>query len=190
MRVLLADDHPRVRRALRMFIEEEPGLSIIGEVSEAETLLSQALALQPDIILLEWELEGWPADKLLSALRALGLPTQVIVLSGRPETEHGALAAGADGFVGKADGPEQLLAELRRLMKEEMVYAYDSVADDAQTFTEPAHGEWNCRSKDKPREECTYETLLESCRTRGGMIRVENRSRKEDIGTKEADDDK
>jgi DNA-binding NarL/FixJ family response regulator len=121
MRVLLADDHPRVRRALRMFIEEEPGLTIIGEVSDAETLLSQALALQPDLILLEWELQGWPAHKLLSALRALELPTQVIVLSRRPESEPGALAAGADGFVGKADGPEQLLAVLRRLMEDERV---------------------------------------------------------------------
>lgn len=106
-----------------MFIEEEPGLSIIGEVSEAETLLSQALTLQPDLILLEWELDGWPADKLLCALRALELPSQVVVLSRRPESEGGAMAAGADGFVGKADGPEQLLMVLRRLMKDERVPA-------------------------------------------------------------------
>jgi DNA-binding NarL/FixJ family response regulator len=106
-----------------MFIEEEPGLSIIGEVSEPETLLSQALVLRPDLILLEWELGGWPAGKLLSALSALELPAQVIVLSRRPETEQGALAAGADGFVGKADGPDQLLAVLRRLMKGGMVQA-------------------------------------------------------------------
>jgi DNA-binding NarL/FixJ family response regulator len=81
MRVLLADGHPKVRQALRMFIEEEPGLSIVCEVSAADTLLSQALALQPDLILLEWELQGRPGDKLVSALRALDLPAHVIVLS-------------------------------------------------------------------------------------------------------------
>jgi DNA-binding NarL/FixJ family response regulator len=113
MRVLLADDHPKVRQALRMFVEEEPGLSIVGEASRAESLLSRALALQPDLILLEWELQGWPADKLLSGLRALELPSQVIVLSWRPECEQDALAAGADGFVCKAAGPEPLLALLR-----------------------------------------------------------------------------
>jgi DNA-binding NarL/FixJ family response regulator len=113
MRVLLADDHPKVRQALRMFVEEEPGLSIVGEASGAESLLSQALALQPDLILLEWELQGWPADKLISGLRALDLPSQVIVLSWRPECEQDALAAGADGFACKAAGPEPLLALLR-----------------------------------------------------------------------------
>jgi len=118
MRVLMADDHPKVRWALRTFIEEEPGLTTVGEVSEPDTLLSQALTLQPDLILLEWELHGWPGDKVLSALRALNLPAQVIVLSWRPESERDALAVGADGFAGKADGPAQLLTVLRRLMTE------------------------------------------------------------------------
>ena len=125
MRVLLADVHPKVRWALRTFIEEEPGLTIVGEVSEANTLLSQAVTLQPDLILLEWELHGWPADKLLSALRALDLPSRVIVLSWRPESEQDALAADADGFVYKADGPEQLLCVLRRLMRKEKVRSFE-----------------------------------------------------------------
>lgn len=106
MRVLLADDHPKVRWALRTFIEEEPGLTIVGEASEVDSLLSQAVALQPDLILLEWELDGRPGDKLLSALRALDLPARVVVLSARQESERDALAAGADSFVNKADGPE------------------------------------------------------------------------------------
>jgi two-component system nitrate/nitrite response regulator NarL len=116
MRVLLADDHPKVRWALRAFIEEEPGLTIVGEVSEVDTLLSQALTLQPDLILVEWELQAWPGDKLLSALRTLDLPAQVIVLGWRPESERDALAAGADGFVSKVNGPEKLLTVLRRMM--------------------------------------------------------------------------
>lgn len=112
MRVLLADDHPKVRRALRMFMEEESGVRIVGEVSNVEALISQALALQPDLILLEWELQGCPGNNLLCGLRALNLRTHVIVLSWRPECEKDALAAGADGFVSKANGPEQLLAVL------------------------------------------------------------------------------
>lgn len=119
MNVLLADDHPRVCHALRMLIEEEPGFKIVGEVSDAEALLSHALALRPDVILLKWELPGWPGNRLLSALKALDLPGQVIVLSSRPESEGPALVAGADGFVGKTNGPEALLVVLRRLMKGE-----------------------------------------------------------------------
>jgi DNA-binding NarL/FixJ family response regulator len=117
MRVLLADDHTWVRWALRTAIGEEPGLTVVGEVSEAENLLSQAQALRPDLILLEWELPGRAADGLLSALRALDSQIGVIVLSQGAESEQAALAAGADAFVSKADPPEQLLNALRRWVR-------------------------------------------------------------------------
>ena len=119
MRVLLADDHAKVRQALRMFLEEEPGMSIVGEVAAAVPLVDQVRALRPDIILLEWALQGQSGNTLLRALRALDPAIRVIVLSSRPEYEQAALAAGANDFVGKANGPEQLLAVLRRLMEGE-----------------------------------------------------------------------
>ncbi|UCC61643.1 MAG: response regulator transcription factor [Anaerolineae bacterium] len=117
MRVLLADDHTQIRWALRTAIREEPGLIVVGEVSEAQDLFSQAKALQPDLILLDWELPGQPADGLLSSLRALDCHPRVLVLSQRRESEKAALAAGADAFVSKADPPEQLLNALRRLVR-------------------------------------------------------------------------
>jgi DNA-binding NarL/FixJ family response regulator len=113
MRVLLADDHSRVRWVLRTIIREEPGWVVVGEVSRAEQCLSRALALRPDLILLEWGLPGQPVDQLLSALHRLAVPPRVIILSGRPELRTAALAAGADAFVSKADPPESLLAALR-----------------------------------------------------------------------------
>jgi DNA-binding NarL/FixJ family response regulator len=122
MRVLLADGHPKVRQALRMFLEEEPGLIIVGEVSEVETLLSEAKALLPDFIVLEWELQDQPETEMLRAIRALrdlSPSCHVIALSSRTSSEQAALAAGADGFVSKTNGPEALLAVLRRLIKDE-----------------------------------------------------------------------
>jgi DNA-binding NarL/FixJ family response regulator len=115
MRVLLAEDHTEVRWALRTVIKEEPGLTVAGEVSTAGELLAQAQALQPDLILLEWELPGRRAADLLPALRALGIQARVIVLSRQPECESAALAAGADAFISKANGPELLLTALRSL---------------------------------------------------------------------------
>jgi DNA-binding NarL/FixJ family response regulator len=113
MRVLLADDHPKVRWALRTFMREELELTVVGEVSDASTLLSQASALQPDLILLEWGLSDWPTGKLLSELRSLDLGARVVILSWQPGTEQDALDAGADGFVSKTNGAEQLLVALR-----------------------------------------------------------------------------
>ena len=117
MRVLLADDHTQVRWALRTVIREASGLTVVGEASDAENLLSQAQSLQPDLILLEWELPGRLGGDLLSSLRALNHQPRVIVLSHRPESEEAALAADADAFVSKADPPERLLSALRRAMR-------------------------------------------------------------------------
>jgi DNA-binding NarL/FixJ family response regulator len=93
-------------------MRENPELTVVGEASDADALLSQALALQPDLILLEWGLSDRPAGQLLAALRALNPSARVIVLSWRPGSEQDALAAGADRFVSKADGPEELVSAL------------------------------------------------------------------------------
>jgi len=110
MRVLLADDQAQVRSALRLLLTQEPGLSVVGEATEAQALLAQAEAIRPDVVLLDWELPGLQAADPLFTLRARCPGLKVIVLSGRPEARQAALAAGADVFVSKGDPPERLLA--------------------------------------------------------------------------------
>jgi DNA-binding NarL/FixJ family response regulator len=112
MRVLLADDQTKVRSALRLLLEQEPGLSVVGEAAEAEDLLAQVEVTQPDLVLLDWELPGLRTDDRLSALRALCPQLKVIALSGQPEARRAALSAGADAFVSKGEPPERLLAAL------------------------------------------------------------------------------
>lgn len=119
MRVLLADHHSEVRWALRTAIKEEPGLVVVGEALESETLLSKVQALRPDLVLLEWELPGRPVTELLASLHALNNGCQVIVLSRQPECETAALETGADAFISKAAGPEALLTALRGLVSDE-----------------------------------------------------------------------
>jgi DNA-binding NarL/FixJ family response regulator len=115
MRVLIADAHPQVRWALRTVIREEPGLTVVAEVSDSEHLLDEIRAQHPNVILLEWELPGQPGEELLADLSALNHGSRVIVLSRRPEARQAALAAGAEAFISKADAPQQLLAALRQL---------------------------------------------------------------------------
>jgi DNA-binding NarL/FixJ family response regulator len=118
MRVLVADTHSEVRWALRTVIGEEPGLTMVGEVSGFEHLVQQARTLRPDMVLLEWELPGQPAGDLLAALGSINQGIRVIVLSRHPEAKQAALAAGADAFVSKADSPQQFLAALRSVLHE------------------------------------------------------------------------
>lgn len=123
MRIFLADDQVKVRSALRLLLEQEPGLCVVGEAAEARSLLPQVQATQPDLMLLDWELpdpsvvNSSPASgsRLLSALRILSPHLRVIALSGQLEARQAALAAGADAFVSKGDPPEQLLATLRAI---------------------------------------------------------------------------
>jgi len=109
MRVLVADDKPEVRSALRLLLEQLPGVTVVGEAIGADSLLAQASALCPDLMLLDWELPGLHAVELLPGLRARCPRLSVIVLSSRPEDHRPALATGADAFVSKGDAPEQLL---------------------------------------------------------------------------------
>jgi len=112
MRILLADDQPKVRFALRLLLEREPELNIVGEATEAETLLTQLATTQPDIVLLDWELPGLSHIDSLPTLRTAYPQLLVIALSGRLGTRQAALAAGADAFVSKGNPPEKLLDTL------------------------------------------------------------------------------
>ena len=115
MRILLADDQPKIRFALRLLLEREPELDVVGEAAGAETLLAQLEATQPDVVLLDWELPGLSAIGGLPALRAVCPQLRVIALSGRLEARQAALAAGAEAFVSKGSPPDRLLAALRVL---------------------------------------------------------------------------
>jgi DNA-binding NarL/FixJ family response regulator len=115
MRVLLADDQANVRSALQRLLKHEPGMNVVGEASEARSLLVQICTTHPDLVLLDWGLPGLSAIGSLPTLRIINPNLLVIVLSGRPEARRKALAAGANVFVSKIDPPEQFLAALHAM---------------------------------------------------------------------------
>jgi len=117
-RILIADDEPNVRFALRVLLGQQADFRVEGEAADAEALLGQLEADCPDVVLLDWDLRGVTGDELLPAMRQLCPRTAVIVLSGKPGIRQVALAAGADAFISKADPPEQLLRAVRSVRRE------------------------------------------------------------------------
>ena len=113
MRILLADDQPKVRFALRVLLERQPGLAVVGEATDRNDLMNRVEMTLPDVVLLGWELPGLMAMGSLSPLRHLRPNLLVIALSGRSEARLAALSAGADAFVSKGDPPERLLAAIK-----------------------------------------------------------------------------
>jgi DNA-binding NarL/FixJ family response regulator len=119
IRILVADSQPKVRFALRVLLQRQPGLTVEDEAIDADELLAGMVTDCPDLVLLDWELPGLKAAGSLSILSELCPKTFLIVLSGRPETCGIALAAGADAFVSKADPPECLLAAIEKCTPKE-----------------------------------------------------------------------
>ena len=114
MRILLADAQAKVRFALRVLLERQSGIEVVGEAASVEELLARTAASCPDVVLLDWNVAGPVAAGLLLALRCDCPNLGVIVLSGRPEARAAALAAGADAFVSKGYPPEHLMAAIQR----------------------------------------------------------------------------
>ena len=109
MQVILADDQAKIRSALRLLLEHQPDVEILGEAVDTTGLLDWVKAASPDLVLLDWELPGLPAVTLLPLLHTHCPGLRVIALSSRPEVRQVALDAGADAFVCKGDPPEELL---------------------------------------------------------------------------------
>jgi DNA-binding NarL/FixJ family response regulator len=112
MRILIADTQPKVRFALQVLLQRQPDLKVVGEAIDAETLLEQAEAACPDVVLLGWELPGMDMDCLVPSLRESCPGIVVIALSGRLEAHRAANEIGVDAFVSKSSPPDQLLAAI------------------------------------------------------------------------------
>jgi DNA-binding NarL/FixJ family response regulator len=115
MRVLLADDEMSVRSALKLLLEQETGISVAGEVTNYEDLTLQFKNINPDLILLDWELPGELGREFLKTVRRDYPGTRVVVLSSQPDIKKMALSSGATAFVSKEEPPEKLISVIRRL---------------------------------------------------------------------------
>ena len=115
MRVLIVDNQAKVRRALRVRLEQDSQVQIVGEASEVQGLWLQLQRTAPELALLDGDLPGLTLSELLPALRRANPELRVIILSTRPEAGSTALAAGADGFLSKTEPPERLLEVIREV---------------------------------------------------------------------------
>jgi DNA-binding NarL/FixJ family response regulator len=117
LRILIAGSRFLNRSALRTFLREAHGLEVVGEATDDEELLAEIQVRHPDVVLLDWELPGQPGLDLVPRIRGRNSRPFVIVLSGRPELEQTALAAGADAFFNLGEPPRRLLATLQAIQR-------------------------------------------------------------------------
>jgi two-component system, NarL family, nitrate/nitrite response regulator NarL len=117
IRVLLIEDHAVVRAGLRMLIESQPYLMVVGEAANSADALALATREQPDIILLDLDLGVESGLDLLPGLRAAAGQARVLVLTGMRDAQghRQAIRRGARGLVHKEQVPEVLLKAITKV---------------------------------------------------------------------------
>jgi two-component system response regulator DevR len=113
LRILLVDDHEVVRLGVRTLIERQPGMEVVGEA----TTVREAEQLVPDVVVLDIRLPGGDGLDACRQIKAQRPETRVIILTSFPDDEvlYDAIAAGADGYVLKQIGSDDLIHALERV---------------------------------------------------------------------------
>jgi two-component system nitrate/nitrite response regulator NarL len=117
MRLLLIDDHTLVRRGLEQLLQSR-GVEIVASAGSGREGIDQALALKPDIILLDVKMPEMSGTETLRQLRAAGVAVPILMLTMSREEEdlQAALRNGANGYLLKDMDPEDLVPALQDAM--------------------------------------------------------------------------
>jgi DNA-binding NarL/FixJ family response regulator len=115
--VAIVDDHPVVRDGLAFLLGEQPDFRVVGEATNAAEALQLVEAQQPDVLVLDLNLEGQDAVPLVGELRERWPALRVLILSMHDEDLYAErlLALGAQGYVMKQEEPAEFLRALRRV---------------------------------------------------------------------------
>jgi two-component system response regulator DevR len=117
LRILLVDDHEVVRVGVRALIERQPGMEVVGEATTVREAVSQAQKLAPDVVVLDIRLPGGDGMEACRQIKAQRPKTRIIVLTSFPDDKviFDAIACGADGYVLKQIGSDDLIRALERV---------------------------------------------------------------------------
>lgn len=115
VRVVVVDDEQLVRMALRLVIDGEPDLSVVGEAADGDAALSAVDELRPDVVLMDVRMPGRDGLSATRELLARPTPPRVLILTtfDSDDLVLEALRTGALGFVLKDTPPPQLLDAVR-----------------------------------------------------------------------------
>jgi DNA-binding NarL/FixJ family response regulator len=140
VRVLVADDQDIVRTGLRMILDAQPGIEVVGEARDGREALELARSLRPDVCLFDIrmpELDGIEVTRLLAGPDVAD-PLAIVVITtfDLDEYVHGALKAGARGFLLKDAGPDLLAQAVRSAADGDALIAPSVTARLLATFSE------------------------------------------------------
>jgi two-component system response regulator NreC len=115
VRVLIADDHAVLRAGLRMLLEAQNDIEVVGEAGDGSEVSRKARELRPDVVLLDLSMPGPPSGVVIQQVLRACPETRVLILTMHDDSAYlaAAISAGAFGYVAKKVADSELLSAIR-----------------------------------------------------------------------------
>ena len=128
-RVVIADDHPLMRGGIRLLLEQESDMEVVGEAADGEEAVRLAVEKGADVVLMDVEMPGVDGLEATRRLQKQRPEAKVLALTihDEPEYVEGLLAAGAHGYLLKGSSDSVVKEAVRLASLGEMVLDWDIV---------------------------------------------------------------
>ncbi len=129
IRVLIADDHVIVREGLRMLLEVEPDIEVVGEAADGQEAVDKTIEIRPDIVIMDITMPGMNGMEATRLIKNHSPDIKVLALTMHESDEYffQTLNAGASGYVIKGGSSHELITALRAVARGD-VFLYPSMA--------------------------------------------------------------
>jgi two-component system, NarL family, response regulator NreC len=129
IRLLLADDHAVVRSGLRLLLDSQPDMRIVGEAENGRETVRLVSELEPDVVLMDIEMPDMNGIEATRQIKETTAKTAVLALTMYEDDQYffEMLRAGAAGYVPKRAAPDELVTAIRAVSRGE-VFLYPSLA--------------------------------------------------------------
>ena len=116
--VLICDDNDAIRKLLAAIVGNDPGLRVVGEAPDGNEAIVEAMALRPDVILLDLAMPKRSGLEALPELRRVAPDARIVVLSGftSANVAEDVLALGAASYVEKGADPDAIVAAIKQVL--------------------------------------------------------------------------
>jgi DNA-binding NarL/FixJ family response regulator len=119
VRILIADDHELVREGMRTILQAEPGWTVCGEATTGRQAVAMALDLKPDLVMLDIAMPELNGVEVIRQIRSsLAVPILIVTMYDEDDVLREATAAGANGYVLKAEAGRTLVAAARTILQQ------------------------------------------------------------------------
>lgn len=115
IRVVLADDHAVVRKGVREFLEDEPDIEVVGEASDGQQAVEMAVALQPDVVVMDVAMPQLSGVEATKRIRSLAPAVRILALTAYDDEPYifGLLDAGVTGYMLKTAESREIVRAVR-----------------------------------------------------------------------------